>query len=68
MRVTSDLIIDRYYRGAVLYYEGQVLAVPEDIVALLERLMRSAPLSDYDQETLDDNREALVEAGLLVES
>jgi hypothetical protein len=66
VRVATDLVIDRYYRGAVVLLGDAMFALPEPAIRIIERLYNEAnpSWSDDDRELV----EFLVEKRLLLRS
>lgn len=62
-RIADDLVIDRYYRGAILLIDGATYAVPEEAISVIEAIRRQDPQSlTEDAKTW---RRQLVELGAL---
>jgi len=64
--LAGDLLVDRYYRGAIVMVGATTYALPEEVVVLLEKVQRSAGpfvAADGDEQALAD---LLLARGILV--
>ncbi len=61
-RIVTGAIFDRFYRGCIIYWQDRMIAMPEHVIALYERIAQSPCAVDADEAGLSE----LLRIGLVI--